>query len=137
MPYVNVKLVKQQVSSESKQLLVDGIMDIIVNIMGRNKNLTVITLDEVDSSNWYIGGKPISETGATHGNLIYVEIKISKGTSNPNQMLEVIKAGRDLVDKVLGPGDITNYFVINELNPDSWGFDGISMTERNQQEQNK
>ncbi|MFO7658862.1 MAG: tautomerase family protein [Bacteroidales bacterium] len=137
MPCVNVKLVKQQITSESKQLLIDGIIDIIVNIMGRNKDLTVITLDEIDSSNWFIGNQPISNTDKLHGKLIYVEIKISKGTSNPEQMLEVIKAGRDLVNRVLGSSDITNYFVINELNPDSWGFDGISMTERNIQEQMK
>jgi 4-oxalocrotonate tautomerase len=134
MPYVNVKLVKQQVSVESRQLLIDGIMDIIEKIMGRNRNLTVIVLDEVDSANWFIGGQPLSKTGTAHGNVIYVEIKISKGTSNPEQMLAVIKAGRALVDRVLGSGDMTNYFVINELNPDSWGFDGISMTERNLQE---
>jgi 4-oxalocrotonate tautomerase len=135
MPFVNIKLVKQQINSETKQQLIDGIMDIIVKIMGRNKDLTVITVDEVDSSNWYIGGQPISKTGKLHGNLIYVEIKISKGTSNPDQMLEVIKAGKDLVNRVLGSGDLTNYFVINELNPDSWGFDGISMTTRNKLEQ--
>jgi 4-oxalocrotonate tautomerase len=137
MPYVNVKLVKQQINSNKKQLLIDGIMDIIIKIMGRNNDLTVITLDEVDASNWYIGGQPLSKTGKNHGNLIYVEIKISKGTSNPDQMLEVIKAGRDLVNRVLGQCDLTNYFVINELNPDSWGFDGISMTERNLREQGK
>lgn len=131
MPFVNVKLVKQQISNESKQLLIDGIMDIIVNIMGRNKELTVITLDEIDSSNWFIGGQPISKTGANHGKLIAVEIKISKGTSSSDQMLEVIQAGRALVNRILGTSDITNYFIINELNPDSWGFDGISMTERN------
>ena len=134
MPYINVKLVKQQVTNESKQLLIDGIIDIIEKIMGRNRNLTVITLDEIDAANWFIGGQPISKTGKTHGNVISVEIKISKGTSNPDQMLEVIKAGRALVNKVLGSSDMTNYFIINELNPDGWGFDGISMTERNIQE---
>jgi 4-oxalocrotonate tautomerase len=103
--------------------------------MGRNRNTTVITLDEVDSENWFIGGQPISKTGNKHGCVIYVEIKISKGTSNPDQMLEVINAGRELLNKVMGSSDITNYFVINELNPDSWGFDGISMTERNRQEE--
>lgn len=131
MPLVNVKLIKQQLDDKSKQLLIDGIMDIIVKIMGRDKNFTVITVDELDSSNWFIGGQPISKTGKEHGNLIYVEIKISKGTSNPDQMLQVIKAGKALVNRVLGTSDVTNYFVINELNPDSWGFDGISMTERN------
>ena len=137
MPFVNVKLVKQQISAETKQLLIEGIQDIIVNIMGRNKDLTVITLDEIDSANWYIGGQPISANGSKHGKLISVEIHISKGTSNPDQMLEVIRAGRALVSRILGSCDTTNYFIIHELNPDSWGFDGISMTERNKQESRK
>jgi len=131
MPFVNVKLVKQQINAESKQALIDGLFDMVVNIMGRNKDLTVIVVDEIDASNWFIGGHPISITGSEHEKLIYVEIKISRGTSNADEMLKVISAGKELVNKVLGSCDMTNYFVINELNPDSWGFDGISMTERN------
>jgi 4-oxalocrotonate tautomerase family enzyme len=33
MPYVNVKVVKQQVSQEQKSSLINGVMDIIVNII--------------------------------------------------------------------------------------------------------
>jgi len=32
---------------------------------------------------------------------------------------------------------MTNYFIITELNPDSWGFDGIPMTIRNAMEKDK
>ena len=135
MPYVNVKYVKQQVSEEQKNLLISGVMDIIVNVLGRDPELTVITVDELDRANWYIGGQPLSKTAEKHGSVIYVEIKISKGTSHPEQMLAVIQAGKDLVNRVLGNADLTNYFVITELNPDGWGFDGISMTTRNRLEQ--
>lgn len=132
MPYVNVKVVKQQVNQHQKELLISGIMDIIVNTMGRNPELTVITLDEVDQTNWFIGGKSLDI--ARHDACVCVEIRISKGTSNAEQMAEVIKTGKDLVNRVLGSCDETNYFIINELNPDSWGFDGISMTIRNKME---
>lgn len=135
MPYVHVKYVREQVSREQKDLLVKGLMDIIVKIMGRNPDLTVITIDEIDPSNWIIGGKPVDK--AAHDKVCYIEIRISKGTSNASQMAEVIKAGKDLVNRVLGSNDVTNYFIITELNPDSWGFDGIPMTIRNAMEQNK
>jgi 4-oxalocrotonate tautomerase len=133
MPYVNVKLVKQQVSKEQKELLISGLMDILVTIMGRNPNLTVFTVDEVDQSNWYIGKKSLADS--LHNKVVSVVIHISKGTSNPEEMAEVIKAGKDMVSRVLGSCDKTNYFIINELNPDAWGFDGISMTIRNKMEQ--
>jgi len=135
MPYVNIKYVKQQVNQEQKDLLIKGLMDIIVNIMGRNPNLTVVTIDEIDQSNWIIDGKSIDKS--SHDKVCYIEIRISKGTSSQEQMAEVINAGKDLVKRVLGSNDITNYFIINELNPDSWGFDGIPMTIRNKMENNK
>jgi 4-oxalocrotonate tautomerase len=134
MPYINVKYVKQQVNQQQKDALIAGLMDIITNMMGRNPDLTVITIDEIDQSNWIIGGKSIDKS--PHEKVSYIEIKISKGTSSAEQMAEVIKAGKELVMRTLGSNDITNYFIINELNPDSWGFDGISMTIRNSLEQN-
>lgn len=135
MPYVNVKYVKQQVNLEQKDFLISGLMDIIVNIMGRNPDFTVITIDEIDQSNWIIGGKPIDNSN--HDKACFIEIRISKGTSSAEQMTDVIKAGKELVKQTLGSNDKTNYFIISELSPDSWGFDGISMTIRNKLEQNK
>ena len=135
MPYLNVKVIKQQVSQEQKKMLIDGLMDIVVNTLNRNPDLTVITYDEIDQSNWFIGGKPVEEE--IDRKCICVEIKISKNTSSPEQMTDVITIGKELVKKVLGSSDVTNYFIINELNPDSWGFDGISMTIRNKMEEQK
>jgi 4-oxalocrotonate tautomerase len=135
MPYINVKYIKQQVNHYQKDALIAGLMEITTNLMGRNPDTTVITIDEIDQQNWIIGGKPVDNS--LHEKVSFVEIKISKGTSNAEQMAEVIKAGKELVKQTLGSNDITNYFIINELNPDSWGFDGISMTIRNKMEQNK
>lgn len=132
MPYVNVKLVKQQVNQEQKELLITGLMDILVVIMGRNPKLTVITVNEIDQSNWFIDGKSINIT--EHDICVCVEIKISKGTSSTVQMAAVIRSCKELVNRTLGSCDKTNYFIINELNPESWGFDGISMTIRNEME---
>ncbi len=133
MPYVNVKVVKQQVTAEQKKLLIEGVMDIIVSIMKRNPALTVVVLDEIDQDNWFIAGKPVSE--GVHEKFSYIEIRISKGTSNIKQMDEVIKAGKALTARVLGSSDRTNYVIINELNPEAWGFDGLSMYVRNQMDQ--
>ena len=108
MPYVHLKFVRDQVSPENKEMLVQGLMDIIVNIMHRNRDLTVITIDELDSGNWIIGGKPLKSAIENHGKVFYVNIKISKGTSNPEEMALVIKTGKELVERVLGSNDLTN-----------------------------
>ena len=130
MPFVNLKLVKGQVPSEQKKLLVEGLTDLIANIMGRNRDYTVITIDELDESQWAIGGKSLCETTGAARIVSFVNIKVSKGTTNPGEMAEMMKASKELMIKVLGNSDETNYFIIDELNPDGWGFDGVSMTGR-------
>jgi 4-oxalocrotonate tautomerase len=134
MPYINLKILKEQVSEEIKQQLVDGLIEIVTVIMHRNKDLTVITVDEMEAKNWFIGNEPMTRNKGNHGNVCFVSIKISKGTSNPKEMSDVITSGKSLINKVLGNNELTNYFIIEELNPDGWGFDGISMTVRNQME---
>jgi len=135
MPFVNLKIVKSQVTLEKKKELITGITDLIVNIMGRERDLTVITVDELDESQWAIGGVTLDENTSKKEIVTFVNIKVSKGTTNAEEMKKMMKATKELIIKVLGSSAVTNYFIIDELNPDGWGFDGISMTERNQMEQ--
>ena len=134
MPFVNVKLVKAQVSTEQKKKLIEGITDLIVNIMGRDRDFTVITVDELERDNWAIGGKTLDHTSLESRIVSFVNIKVSKGTTNSDEMARMMKATKDLLIGVLGNSDETNYFIIDELNPDGWGFDGISMTDRGKME---
>lgn len=135
MPFVNLKLVKGQVSSEQKKNIIEGITDLIVNIMGRDRNFTVITVDELGRDNWAIGGKALEHTSLESRIVSFVNIKVSKGTTNADEMARMMKATKDLLVGVLGNSDETNYFIIDELNSDGWGFDGLSMTDRGKMEQ--
>lgn len=130
MPFVNLKLVKGQTTSEQRETIITGLTDLIVNVMGRDRDLTVITIDELNANQWAIGGKTMDQLGANR-TVSLVNIKISKGTSNPEEMARMMKETKKLMLHVLGNSEEANYFVIDELNPDAWGFDGISMTTRN------
>lgn len=130
MPFVNLKLVKGQTTSDQRQNIIEGITDLIVNIMGRERDFTVITFDELEKNQWIIGGKNIEQLNDDR-KVSFVNIKISKGTSNPEEMAQMMKETKNLMVNILGNSEETNYFIIDELNPDGWGFDGISMTIRN------
>lgn len=134
MPFVNVKVIENQITLEKKKELVAELMDLIVNVMGREREYTVITIDELKEYQWAIGGVTLDES-SNKEIAVFVNIKVSKGTTNPDEMNTMIKAIKELIVRVLGNSAITNYVVIDELNPDGWGFDGISMTERNKMEQ--
>ncbi|AIF54129.1 2-hydroxymuconate tautomerase family protein [Pelosinus sp. UFO1] len=131
MPFVNLKLVKGQTTSEQKKLIIEGITDLIVNIMGRDRNFTVITIDELEKDQWAIGGETFDHLSFEKRIVSFVNIKVSKGTTNPNEMERMMKATKELMISILGTCDETSYFIIDELNPDGWGFDGMSMSERN------
>lgn len=134
MPFVNVKVIENQITLEKKKELVAELMDLIVNVMGREREYTVITIDELKEYQWAIGGVTLDES-SNKEIAVFVNIKVSKGTTNPDEMNTMIKAIKELIVRILGNSAITNYVVIDELNPDGWGFDGISMTERNKMEQ--
>lgn len=129
MPYVNVKIVKEQIVPEQKIRVVEGLTDLIERIMKRERRLTVITIDEVCEDQWAIGGKLINQTHPKEV-IIFVSIKVSKGTTNPDEVREMMAATKDLMIEIFGNSHECNYFIIDELNPDCWGFDGVSMSDR-------
>jgi len=135
MPFVNLKIVKSQVTLEKKKELIKGLSDLIVNIMGRDRKSTVIIVDELEESQWSIGGVTLDENESEKEIVTFVNIKVSKGTTNPDEINRMMKATKELIIKVLGSSSVTNYFIMDELNPAGWGFDGISMTEWNKMEQ--
>lgn len=60
MPYVNIKITKEQVTPEKKAELIRGVTQLLVDVMGKNPNTTVVVIDEVDTDNWGIGGETVT-----------------------------------------------------------------------------
>lgn len=131
MPFINVKIVKQQVSPKQKQDLIEGLTALVVNEMNRSRELTNIVIDEIDASSWAIGGKTIDPAGKK---VAFVNIKVSRGTTNDQEMNRVIEKTRVLLSALQGEQAGENYVIVDELNPGGWGFDGISMIERAKKE---
>ncbi len=117
-----------------KKEIVEGLTDLISTIMGRDRNFKVITIDEVEENNWIIGGLKLTPSELKSRIVSFVNIKVSKGTTNPVEIGKIMKETKKIFIRVLGNYDITNYFIVDELNADLWGFNEISMTERNKME---
>jgi 4-oxalocrotonate tautomerase len=60
MPYVNIKITKEGATPEQKARLIEGATQLLVDVLGKNPNTTVVVIDEVDTDNWGIGGKSVS-----------------------------------------------------------------------------
>lgn len=61
MPFVNVKVIKGVFSPEEKQQMISKLTDTMVGIEGEPmRGVTWVTVDEVESGSWGIGGQAIT-----------------------------------------------------------------------------
>ena len=60
MPYVNIKVTKENLNPEAKTRLIKGVTDLLVDVLGKNPNTTVVIIDEVETDNWGIGGETVT-----------------------------------------------------------------------------
>jgi 4-oxalocrotonate tautomerase len=61
MPYINVKITKDGVTTEKKRRIVEEMTQILVNVLGKKPEHIHIVIDEVDEENWGFAGMLTSE----------------------------------------------------------------------------
>ncbi|MBF0328187.1 MAG: 4-oxalocrotonate tautomerase family protein [Nitrospirae bacterium] len=60
MPYVNIKITKDGVTSEKKAELIKGVTQLLSDVLGKNPQTTFVLIDEVETDNWGIGGETVT-----------------------------------------------------------------------------
>jgi 4-oxalocrotonate tautomerase len=60
MPYVNIKITREGATTEQKARLIEGATKLLVDVLGKNPQTTVVVIEEVDTDNWGIGGESIT-----------------------------------------------------------------------------
>lgn len=61
MPLVNVKLIEEVFTAEQKEQIIERLTDAMVSVEGENmRGVTWVVVEEVQSGDWGIGGKPLS-----------------------------------------------------------------------------
>lgn len=61
MPFVNIKMVRAEASVEQKRALVEGITQLLVDVLGKNPEKTHIAIEEFEPENWGHAGTLISD----------------------------------------------------------------------------
>jgi len=61
MPYVNVKITREGATAEQKAEVIRRMTQVLVDVLGKNPETTVVVIDEVDTDNWGIGGTSVTE----------------------------------------------------------------------------
>jgi 4-oxalocrotonate tautomerase len=61
MPLVQIHAIKGVFSPETKKKIIEKVTDAMVQVEGENlRRVTVVTIDEIASGDWGIGGKPLT-----------------------------------------------------------------------------
>lgn len=61
MPYVNIKVTDEGVTSEQKQALIKGATQLLMDVLNKNPQTTFVVIDEVKTDNWGIGFEQVTE----------------------------------------------------------------------------
>jgi 4-oxalocrotonate tautomerase len=61
MPFINIKITKEGATAEKKAELIKGVTDLMVTVLGKNPQTTVVIIEEVDTDNWGIGGLTVTQ----------------------------------------------------------------------------
>lgn len=60
MPYVNIKITNENVTREQKAKLIKGATQLLVDVLDKNPNTTVVVIDEINTDNWGIAGESVT-----------------------------------------------------------------------------
>jgi len=60
MPYVNIRITREGATAAQKAELIRGVTRLLQDILGKNPATTVVTIDEVGTDNWGIGGETVT-----------------------------------------------------------------------------
>lgn len=60
MPYVNIKVTEEGVTPEQKAKLIEGVTNLLKEVLGKNPATTVVVIDEVPTDNWGIAGEQVT-----------------------------------------------------------------------------
>lgn len=61
MPYVNIKITNEGATDQPKKKLMEGVTQLLVDVLNKNPSTTIVVIDEVETDNWGIGGVPVTE----------------------------------------------------------------------------
>jgi 4-oxalocrotonate tautomerase len=61
MPYVNIKITDEHVTPQQKSALIKGATQLLEDVLNKNPATTVVVIDEVNTDNWGIGGRVVTD----------------------------------------------------------------------------
>lgn len=69
MPYVNIKITDEEVTSQQKAELIKGVTELLQKILNKNPETTVVVIDEELGDRWTTGNRTTEKAKLINGHL--------------------------------------------------------------------
>ncbi len=60
MPYVNIKVTREGVTTEQKAMLIRETTAMLARVLNKDPKTTHVVIDEIDTDNWGFGGESVT-----------------------------------------------------------------------------
>lgn len=61
MPYIKIEITREGVTLAQKKQLIQEANDMMVRILNKDPDSTFVVIDEVDTDNWGVAGRTVTE----------------------------------------------------------------------------
>lgn len=126
MPYLNLRLSVAE-SPKLAQRIAGMLRKHTSEILGKQSDVTSISIEFVPPSNWFVGDTRIQDQSAA---VFYLDVKITEGTNTKIEKARYIDQVFSAMQTLLGAVVPSSYIVIHEVRGDAWGFDGKTQEHR-------
>lgn len=114
-------------SERSRSSIAKGLSQITETILRKNKEVIVIRFEATEQQEqWYLSGSLLRDDEA----IFELSIIVTKGTNTDREKAEWIAEAWKLVTEFFGSVPHPNYISIQEIDGNSWGYNGLSQEQR-------
>ncbi len=61
MPYINIRITKENVTTQQKAQLIEGVTEVLQKVLNKNRATTFVIIDEIETDNWGIYGEQVTQ----------------------------------------------------------------------------
>ncbi|MFT2210682.1 tautomerase family protein [Rhizobium giardinii] len=124
MPFVHIHVAGVSVGAREIRELQAKATDFMVDIMRKRPEVTAVLVDVAEPGSWSVGGEPVPVAA-------HLDVKVTRGTNTHEEKARFVAAVASMFKQVLGPDlPLAVYVVVDEIEADAWGYDGITQEER-------
>lgn len=128
MPIINVKVSAER-SAALSQRISDMLLDLTTRILGKNPQITAVTISYVHPEDWIVGGTSLAQQGK---NSMYFDIKVVDETNTKAEKAHYIAEVFAAFEALLGNLHEESYVYVQDVRATAYGYGGKTQEFRHQ-----